>query len=180
MKFFWSTLFATFSAVCQGSAFGQMSQEQTRQIFLDARSALDQQIAKQSAPWHLGETQTWTADFLDGTLRFRAGDGLMGTAKIQVVGSYNKTDRTFTWGWDHPATASEPLRQHALLARDWGRKAEWPALLSRQVACTEQDAWNFAALTHYLAKSEGVFRGPSGTAWIFMTLSDLKFEASKP
>jgi hypothetical protein len=141
---------------------------------------LEQQISKQTSSWHLGEAQTWTANFLEGTLRFRAGEAHVGTAKIQVIGSYNKTDRSFTWGWDHPAATSEPLRQHALLVLAWGRKADMPALINRKVPCTEQEAWNFAALANRLAKTDGVFRGPSGTAWIFMTLSDVRIEAAKP
>lgn len=180
MKFFGSVVFVTLAALGHGLVLGQVSQEQARQIIVEARSALDLQISRQTGPWHLGEAQTWSADFLDGTLRFRAGEGLLGSAKIQVIGSYNKTDQTFTWGWDHPAVVSEALRRHAMLARDWGRNAGWPALLSRKVASSEQEAWNFAALTNHLAKTEGVFRGPSGTAWIFMTLSDLKIEAAKP
>jgi hypothetical protein len=179
-KFFVSTLLAGLGALAGGTAHSQMSADQSSQYLSEARASLEQQISKQTSSWHLGEAQTWTANFLEGTLRFRAGEAHVGTAKIQVIGSYNKTDRSFTWGWDHPAATSEPLRQHALLVLAWGRKADMPALINRKVPCTEQEAWNFAALANRLAKTDGVFRGPSGTAWIFMTLSDVRIEAAKP
>jgi hypothetical protein len=178
-KFLLSIYFVTIGLSASGEAFSQMSKEQVNQAFVEARAALEQQISKQSSPWHLGEAQTWSADFLEGTLRFRAGEGLSGTAKIQVIGSFNKTDRTFTWGWDHPAVSSAELRKHALLAREWGRKADLPSMVQRKVPSTEQEAWNFAALTNRLANTEGVFRGPSGVAWVFMTLSDIKIEPTR-
>jgi hypothetical protein len=179
VKAFFPLLFASLSLIALQPANAQVTKEQATQILVQARTALEHQVAKQTGPWHLGETQTWAADFLEGTLRFRAGEGLSGTAKIQIIGSYNKVDKTFTWGWDHPA-ATEPLRQHALLSRDWGRSAELPAFTNRKVPCSVEEAWSFAALTHHLAKTEGVFRGPSGVAWIFMTMTDIKIEPTKP
>jgi hypothetical protein len=178
IKAFCPLIFTALSAFTVAPVFAQVTKEQAAQIFAHARAALDQQVAMQAGSWHLGESQTWTADFLEGTLRFRTAEGLNGTAKIQIIGSYSKVDQTFTWGWDHPV-ATEPLKQHALLVRDWGRKAELAALTNRRVPCSVEDAWNFAALTNHLAKSEGVFRGPSGVAWVFMTMSDVKIELVK-
>jgi uncharacterized protein DUF6882 len=81
------------------------------------------------------------------------------TAPIQVIGTYNPADGTFLWGWDHPSVP-HPLREHAQLARAWGRENGLASFTERSVRCDESEAWRFAAVANRLASSNGVYRVP--------------------
>jgi hypothetical protein len=153
---------------------GALGQTESPQSFIaDARQALERQILAQSSDWHLGSEQDWRVDFQEGTIVFKMGKTVTARARIQVIGSYHKVEKTFVWGWDHPL-ATESLRNHSQLVRTWGQKAGLEAYTTRKVPCTEEQAWDMAALAHKLAGSQAVFRGPSGVAFLFLTLSDIK------
>lgn len=70
---------------------------------------------------------------------FYFADGVKAIAPIRVVGTYNQTDGTFLWVWDHPSVP-EALRKHATLAKQWGEKNNVHNLVHRKVACTEDEA----------------------------------------
>ena len=166
-----ATILATASA-------GAMSQTSS-QFIEAARQGLAQQTAAHAAAWHFGEEETWSADLDAGTVVFKFAKGVTATAPIQVIGTYNNADGTFLWGWDHPSVP-EPLRKHALLARKWGQENKVEDFVSRKVKCSENEAWGFAAAANRLAGANGVYRGPSGSTLVFMTLGEVKLEGAKP
>ena len=66
MKFFGSVVFVTLAALGHGLVLSQVSQEQARQIIVEARSALDYRFLGKPAPgtWakhRLGRLIFWTA-----------------------------------------------------------------------------------------------------------------------
>lgn len=144
--------------------------------FMDAAlEGLRLQTSAHSATWHLGQEENWSADLDAGTIVFTFADGTTATANIQVVGTYNTQDGTFLWGWDHPSVPEE-LRAHAKLAREWGEANNVNDFTERMVECSEDDAWQFAAVANRLANANGVYRGPAGTALVFMTFGEVKLE----
>lgn len=109
----------------------------------------------------------WDADLEAGTIRF-SGRKTVATARVQVIGTYNQKDGTWLWGWDHPSVPA-PLAVTAKAMRAYGARHRLPKLTTRKIACTEAEAWQFAAVATYLTGAQGAYRGPSGTTLIFMT-----------
>jgi len=131
------------------------------------------QTSTHAATWHLGAEANWAADQDAGLIRFTFKDGTIAEADLQIVGTYNTLDGTFLWGWDHPSVA-EPLRKHASLAKEFGEKNGLPKFTERKVKCSEDDAWEFTAVAARLGKANGAYRGPAGTALVYMTFGEIK------
>jgi hypothetical protein len=144
-----------------------------------AVEGLRQQTSAHSATWHLGQEKKWAADLDTGILTFTFADGTEATAPLQVIGTYNTLDGTFLWGWDHPSVPEE-LRRDAQLARQWGEKNKVDNFTIRKVKCTEKEAWEFTAVANRVASSNGAFRGPAGTALVFMTFGQVKLKKVEP
>ena len=92
---------------------------------------------------------------------------------MQIIGTYNTDDGTFLWGWDHPSV-QEPLRVHAKLARTFGEQHKLSNFTERTVKCTEDEAWEFAAVAARLGNANGAYRGPAGSALVYMTFGEIK------
>jgi len=131
------------------------------------------QTSTHAATWHLGEEANWAADQDTGQIRFTFKDGTVAVADLQIIGTYNTLDGTFLWGWDHPSVA-EPLRKHAILAKEFGEKHGLPKFTERKIECSEDDAWEFTAVAARLGKANGAYRGPAGTALVYMTFDEIK------
>jgi len=135
------------------------------------------QTAAHSETWHFGEEETWTADQDTGRIQFNFADGTVAEASLQIVGTYNTLDDTFLWGWEHPSVADE-LQEHAKLARQFGQQHGLSNYTTRKVECSEDEAWEFTAVAARLGRANGAYRGPAGTALVYMTFGEI--ELSKP
>ena len=113
----------------------------------------------------------WSVDLDLGIIVFTSATKRV-SAPVQVIGTYNMLDRTFLWGWDHPSIP-EPRRSDARLARQFGQRQDLPLFTTRMVECTEEQAWNFTAVALYLSGAQGAYRGPAGTAMVFMTFGEM-------
>ncbi|QDQ80500.1 DUF6882 domain-containing protein [Paraburkholderia megapolitana] len=135
-----------------------------------ARANNEMQMRTQTAinMWGL-DTAAWNADLDAGTITFTNDEkGLVVTAPVQVVGTYNTEDGTWLWGWDHPSV-SEPLGEHARRVRDFGERYGLNALTTRKIEASKADAWGFTALACHLGGGQGGYSGPDGPALVFMT-----------
>lgn len=154
--------------------------DRTAMEFIEAaKHGLIQQTSVHATTWHLGEEDRWSADLDDGTITLHFKNGMVASASIQVVGTYNRSDGTFLWGWDHPSVP-ENLRHHAQLVQAWGDENKIAAFTTRKVQCSEDDAWAFAAVANRLGNANGVYRGPDGTALVFMTFGEIQLKTSDP
>lgn len=137
--------------------------------------SLNDLAAKQEAHtalWGFGSATDWAVDLEIGEIRFNTPKGWVVTAPVQVVGTYNATDGSWLWGWDHPSVPAH-LGRDAALARDFGKRHGLEAFTTRKIVCEEADAWQFTALASYLAKAQGGYRGPSGSTYVFMTFGEV-------
>ena len=100
--------------------------------------------AAHDGTWRLGEA-AWSVDQDAGTIAFDAGRGVVATAPVQVVGTYNTDDGTWLWGWDHPSVVPA-LQEHARRVRDFGQSHGVERLVTPKLACTQDEAWAFTAL----------------------------------
>jgi hypothetical protein len=121
--------------------------------------------------WKLSEA-AWAVDQDTGTIIFTSPDGTKATCPVQIIGTYNTADGTWLWGWDHPSV-QPPLQEHARKVKAYGEAHGIERFTTRKIACTEDDAWEFTAVACKLADAQGAYRGPSGTARVFMTFGEV-------
>lgn len=127
--------------------------------------------------WGLGTLDQWNSDQTTGLIVF-TGPKATATAPFQVIGTYSTTTGTFLWGWDHPSVL-EPMADHARRVRAFGEEHGVALLTTRKLECDEQLAWGFAALACHLCGAQGVYRGPAGAAFVFMTFGEVTLTKSK-
>jgi hypothetical protein len=65
------------------------------------------------------------------------------------------------------------LQEHAQRVHEYGTQQGIAALTSRKVECDEATAWEFAALACHLSAAQGAYRGPAGSALVFMTFGEV-------
>ena len=142
-----------------------------------AVQGLQMQTTAHAETWGLGTADQWAADQETGLLTFTFADGTIAEADMQIVGTYSTNDGTFLWGWDHPSVQS-PLDENAKLAKQFGEENNLPKYTQRKVKCTEEEAWEFTAVAARLGEASGAYRGPAGSALVFMTFD--KVNLKKP
>lgn len=159
----------------QASALGTQGDKNVDSIVFIRESTEAQRAAVSfhAQTWHLGEEVTWDADQDTGRIRFTFKDGRIAEADFQIVGTYNTLDGTFLWGWDHPSVG-KPLRKHAELAKEFGLKHALANFTQRKVECSKEQAWEFTAVAARLGKATGTYRGPAGTALVYMTFGKVQ------
>lgn len=120
--------------------------------------------------WHLSEAD-WSVDQDTGEIVFSAPNGMVATCSVQIIGTFDTTDCTWLWAWDHPSV-QPPLATHAERVRQYGETNGIPELTTRKISCTEEQCWEFTALACKLNEAQGGYRGPAGSALVFMTFGE--------
>ena len=128
--------------------------------------------AAHDSAWHLGEAD-WSLDQNVGDLVFTTQHGVRAVAPAQIIGTYNTLDGTWLWAWDHP-TVHAPLARDAKRVLDYGRQHGYSRLTTRKLGCSESEAWELTALAFMLCGANGAYRGPDGTAFVFMTFGEVQ------
>ena len=142
------------------------------QVYLrDAQAWLQKETARLGQSWGLGNEAAWNLDMNAGTLCFTFADGRQVICPVQIIGTWNTTDSTFLWGWDHPSVP-DPLRRAAQTLREYGKRHSMEQLTTRNIVCTEADAWGYTAVAARLDGSIGAYRGRAGDAWVFMCFKE--------
>ncbi len=113
------------------------------------------------ATWHLDQAAHWSVDQEVGTIVFAFDDGTVATAPVQIVGTYNRSDHTFLWAWEHPSV-QRPLQRAARRALAFSQRSSLSDFTTRKVECSEDEAWHFAAVAAHLDAAQGIYRGDSG------------------
>jgi hypothetical protein len=139
-----------------------------------AMAGLQALTAAHDGVWQIGQA-AWSVDQEEGTITFTSPKGVIATAPVQIIGSYNTRDGTWLWGWDNPSL-EPPLTEHARKVRSFGQEHGYDALTTPKLACPEEQCWELAALACMLAEAQGAYRGPAGAVRVFMTFGDVKLE----
>ena len=132
--------------------------------------------AAHDAAWKLGSAD-WAVDQDTGLITFTVKK-VTATAPAQIIGTFNTLDDTWLWGWDHPSV-DEAMGEQARQLHDFGQKHGIAALTTRKLECDENEAWEFAALACHLCGAQGAYRGPAGTALVFLTFGDVTLSQHK-
>jgi len=136
--------------------------------------AVQLQAAGHSA-WGFGNESEWAIDQELGEIQFTFEDGRVATAPVQIIGTYDPHAETFLWSWDHPSIEGK-LAIHASLVREYGRRNGIRLFTTRKVICSEEDAWEFAAVAARLAEANGVYRGNADGPWVYVTFGEVQIE----
>ncbi len=123
--------------------------------------------------WGLGKANRWGLDQSSGDLFFTFEEGVVATCPAQIVGSFDSADGSWLWGWANPSI-EDSLKRDALRVRNYGQQQNIARLTSAEWPCTEEDAWSMAALACKLCDAQGVYRGPAGTAFVFITFGQVE------
>jgi uncharacterized protein DUF6882 len=136
-----------------------------------AMNGLQAMTAAHDGMWQIGQA-AWNVDQDEGTITFDSPKGIRATAPVQVVGSYNTEDGTWLWGWDNPSLEA-PLTEHAKKVRAYGIEKDYDILTTPKLFCPEDQCWELTALACMLCEAQGAYRGPAGTARVFMTFGEV-------
>ena len=118
--------------------------------------------------WRLGQSESWSLDQDRGDLIFSFSDGVVASCPAQIIGTYNSQDRTWMWSWHNPSIV-DSLKVDALRVRLYGEEHAIDRLTIASWPCEEEDAWSMAAFACKLCEAQGAYRGPAGSAYVFMT-----------
>src|SRR5262245_52076143 len=143
-----------------------------RRLVEQSMEELRLKTAAHDAGWRLGEA-AWDVDQDTGLIVFTRKDGITATCPVQIIGTYNTADGTWLWGWDHPSILV-PLQDHAKRVKAYGEGHGLERLTTRKLQCQELEAWEFTALACKLCNAQGAYRGPAGTALVFMTFGGVR------
>jgi hypothetical protein len=122
--------------------------------------------------WQIGQA-AWSVDQDKGTITFTSPKGIRATAPVQFIGTYNTLDNTWLWAWAN-SSLEVALTEHARKVQGYGLEKGYDILTTAKLACPEEQCWELAALACMLAKGQGAYRGPAGTARVFMTFGEVK------
>lgn len=143
------------------------------------RALLDQSMEElrmktsgHDATWNISEA-SWSVDQDVGNVVFATPRGLTVTAPVQIIGTYNTDDGTWLWAWDNPSIEGS-LQESSLKVKQYGEQKGIAALTTRRIWCTEEEAWELAALACNLCEAQGAYRGPADATRIFMTFGNVK------
>jgi hypothetical protein len=137
-----------------------------------AMAGLQVQTAAHDGLWQIGQA-AWSVDQTQGTITFTSPKGLRATAPVKIVGSYDTRDDTWLWAWENPSI--EPaLTEHARKVQAYGHEKGYDVLTTPQFTCLEEQCWELTALACMLAEAQGAYRGPAGTAMVFMTFGQVR------
>lgn len=146
--------------------------ETAAETLLRSEGELDAKTRAHTKHWGFGRAHRWDADLDQGLIWFTHDDGRIISAPVQIVGSYSTEDSTWLWAWDN-RSVDEPLTQAARLARAFGVRHGLDQFTQPKIQCTEDEAWTFTALAVSLSDAWGAYRGPSGSAFVYMAFGEI-------
>ena len=130
--------------------------------------------------WGIDDCERWDVDQKKGIITFtntRKGYKKL-VGKVQIIGSFNSTDKTWMWAWANN-TVEEGLKQDALKLKEYGDKNKLKRFTEKGWEGEMDDGWKMTALAVKLLGAEGAYRGPCGKLYVFMVIRDLKVADDK-
>jgi hypothetical protein len=128
--------------------------------------------------WNLGKEKSWKVDEKVCRIRFSFANGTEVSAPVQVVGTYDAKEGTFTWAWDHPMVIRK-LQKHAAQVKSFGEEIRCAELTKSKLASTEKRAWEYTALAMQLSEAHGAYRAQiMPDTFVFMTFGEVEVIAA--
>ncbi|MEO5960415.1 MAG: DUF6882 domain-containing protein [Opitutaceae bacterium] len=122
--------------------------------------------------WHFGEEERWDFSQDTGELIFTFPDMVV-RAPAQIVGSFDSREGSWMWAWGNSSIA-DSLARGSVQVREYGEQHRIRRLTTPSCPAEEMDGWHMAALANRLCESNGVYRGPAGTTFVFFTFGEVQ------
>jgi len=122
--------------------------------------------------WGFGKADRWSLDLSKRDLLFTFDEGVVATCPAQIVGSLDSSEGSWLWAWANPSIP-ESLQRDSWRVREYGLQHQIARLTSAEWLCTEEEAWQMAALACKMCEAHGVYRGPAGTAFVFINFGSI-------
>lgn len=120
----------------------------------------------------------WNVDQDTGIIQFQSPSGVVATAPVQIIGTYNTADGRWLWAWANPSVDPK-LATHAEQLRAYGQQHGIAELTTRKLTCDEQHCWTFVAAEVAMTSAQGAYRGPAGDTMVFMTFGTVSMNKSR-
>lgn len=140
-----------------------------------SREHLATLTAAHQGAWRLGSEERWELNQEKGNLILTFTDGTVATAPAQIIGTFDTVGNTWMWAWNNPSILPA-LSKDAERVRKYGQEHNIEMLISGEWACLEDKAWSIAAIACKLCGAQGVYRGPEGSAHVFMSFGEVRVE----
>lgn len=122
--------------------------------------------------WRLGDSERWDFSQDTGELVFTFPDMIV-RAPGQIIGSFDSAEGSWLWAWANSSIAAS-LARDSVRVRQYGEQHKVRRLTVPSWSAVEMDGWRMAALANRLCGSNGVYRGPAGTTFVFFTFGQLQ------
>lgn len=133
---------------------------------------LQVKTAAHQGAWGFGKAERWDLNQNDGNLIFTFPKTVV-TCRAQIIGSLDVTKGTWLWAWANE-NVNAPLARQSREVLAYGKKHKYKKLTEPEWACTEQEAWEMAAVATLLGKAQGAYRGPAGDVYVFLSFGEPK------
>ena len=118
--------------------------------------------------WKMSEADRYDVDLSAGQIYWAYADKIV-SAPAELLGTWNPSDGTLLWGWDHPsappgsAVATAALKSHA----DAHGIAQ---LQSSKTRCDFEECWKLAAAAGLVGDLQGIsrFEASPGGPWAYI------------
>jgi hypothetical protein len=122
--------------------------------------------------WHFGEEERWDFSQDTGELAFTFPDMFV-RAPAQIIGSFDSGKGSWMWAWAN-ASISDALTRDAIRVRAYGEQHRIRRLTIPSWRGQEMDGWRMAAFANRLCETNGVYRGPAATTFVFFTFGQVQ------
>lgn len=159
---------ASSMAVAEKQALAQWEPfvEECFQALIDKQNQLEEQFS-------LSSQARWDLDQPSGKLMFSDGDRPTVVADIEFIGSYSTLTRTWLWAWAN-FDLDENVRNQITGVQAFGNMHALPRLTIRKWRCSEEVAWNMAAVAAAVLDAHGVYRAQSRIGPVFVAIMNIQ------
>lgn len=160
--------------------FGQNHDDEPpefKQFLEGSMEGLRLQTSAHQGTWQLGDSDRWDFDQDTGELIFTFPDKIV-SAPAQIIGTFDSRNASWMWAWANESI-DHALTRDSIRCREYGEQHNIRRLTSPTWRGEETDAWNMTALANRLCKTNGAYRGPAGTTYIFFTFGTVKLSCNE-
>ncbi len=150
-----------------------------KELLKKSMEELQIKTAGHQAGWRLGTSKRWDLSLAQGDLIFTFEDGVIATCPAQVIGSFAPAESTWLWAWANPSIP-DALKQDSSRVRHYGQEHKIARLTSAEWPGSEADGWDMAALACKLCEAQGIYRGPAGSSFVFISFGAVNLSKPSP
>jgi hypothetical protein len=143
-----------------------------RALIAGSMQGLQLQSEAHQAAWRFWELESWEFSQDTGELMFTFSDMVV-RAPAQIIGSFDAREGSWMWGWANTSIA-DSLTRDSIRVRQYGEQHRIRRLTSPTWSGEEMDGWHMAALANRLCETNGAYRGPAGTTFVFFTFGPVR------